>query len=199
MVGTPSRNCRSFNFFLAMTLSFQVYTYTHSSCVLQLLTLCLSPLWVVLICSSQEVEAAHSSPLPLLHSHPPHRLSLPQRWVCSHRHQRVHPPAPLWLSPAGGQRSAPSPLTSATISLPPSPDSAAPEVSRCSRLLSLATVSQQSAWDLVAMLTRVDGMPGFLQILLAHYQTDYQSNSASLGEHLKRHYFTTCALIHRHL
>ena len=76
-------------------------------------------------------------------------------------------------------------------------DSAAPEVSRCSRLLSLATVTQQSPWDLVVMLARVDNTPAFLQRVLTHYQADYQNNSSTVGEHLQRHYFTTCSLIHR--
>jgi hypothetical protein len=71
-----------------------------------------------------------------------------------------------------------------------------PEVPRCSRLLSLATVTQQSPWDLVVMLARVDNTPAFLQRVLAHYQTDYQSNASTVGEHLSRHYLTTCSLIH---
>ena len=76
-------------------------------------------------------------------------------------------------------------------------DSAPPEVSRCSRLLSLATITQQSPWDLVAMLARVDSTPAFLQRVLTHYQADYQKNSSTMAEHFRRHYLTTCSLVHR--
>ena len=57
---------------------------------------------------------------------------------------------------------------------------------------------QHSPWDLVAMLSRVDNTPAFLQRVLSHYQTDYLSNASTAAKHLKRHYFTTCSLLYRY-
>ena len=90
------------------------------------------------------------------------------------------------------------PLITLTHTHTHTPGSTVPEVSRCSRLLSLATVMQHSPWDLVAMLSRVDNTPAFLQRVLSHYQTDYLSNASTAAKHLKRHYFTTCSLLYRY-
>ena len=85
---------------------------------------------------------------------------------------------------------------SSVSSHPASPaDSTVPELPRCSRLLSLATVTQQSPWDLVATFARLEG-EGFLKRLLTHYQEDYQSHASTLKNHIRRHYLTTCSLIH---
>lgn len=86
---------------------------------------------------------------------------------------------------------------------PPSPpplsiDSNASEVSRISRLLSLAVVSSLSPWDLAVASARLQVQLGveFVRQVMEHFCVDYELRAATLKQLVVTHFFTACSMLH---
>lgn len=76
-------------------------------------------------------------------------------------------------------------------------DSGVPEVSCCSRLLSLAVVSSLSPWDIAVSCTRLQARydANFIRKLLEHFSADYEHHSSTIKDHVVRQFFTACSFL----